>query len=341
MTRLAPSRSLPWVPTRGAVRPQMWSDPVDEGTYVVAGPEILCVDYAPDGRAKGQAREKAKGAAHAAMLATARPEIHLVTREPGTVDDDEFYFEVFVKSAGGPSAAGASIAIGLAEDNHAFFMGRSMTSSMASASMGRSMASSMMSISTEEPSTPSLKAKKSGVFRRGSLMSGFGSRSAAAKSEAEEPPSAADGPRRFYHYHSVKGAKFSALPRPAKQQGAACGPAFTTGDTVGCGWRPTGDIFFTLNGKLVGGVAFGDVHGSLVPAVEFDTPGTCLEISTGGEGERALKWTPPVRATPPPASPKRGAGGGDDVDPEDDTPRSKSKEHVEYWINVRPLAYLR
>ena len=43
------------------------------------------------------------------------------------------------------------------------------------------------------------------------------------------------------------------------------------------------------NGRHLG-VAFTEVWGELCPAVEFDSPGACVELSSGAEGDRTLRY---------------------------------------------------
>ena len=104
----------------------------------------------------------------------------------------------------------------------------------------------------------------------------------------------ADAPRFFLHYHSGSGSRHDAFPRPPSG-GSRCGPSFGVGDTVGCGWTASGAVFFTFNGRHLG-VASNGVWGSLFPAVEVDTPGACVELSFGREGERKLRYQGDGRA---------------------------------------------
>ena len=116
---------------------------------------------------------------------------------------------------------------------------------------------------------------------------------------AELPPDAADADGSdalqgeevevgFLSYHS-NGKKYATSPRATLRAGKPCGPSFGVGDTVGCGWLPSGEVFFTFNGRHLG-VAFSDVWGALCPAVDFDSPGACLELTTGSTGQRPLKY---------------------------------------------------
>ena len=96
----------------------------------------------------------------------------------------------------------------------------------------------------------------------------------------------------FTHYHS-SGRRHPTFPRLNPRAGKPCGPSFGVGDTIGCGWLPSGEVFFTVNGRHLG-VAFGDVWGALCPAVDVDSPGACLELTTGRDGQRRLKYQPPT-----------------------------------------------
>ena len=49
---------------------------------------------------------------------------------------------------------------------------------------------------------------------------------------------------RYLHYHS-SGRKYSSFPRPSTRSGRPCGPAYNVGDTIGCGWLHSGELFFT------------------------------------------------------------------------------------------------
>ena len=97
-------------------------------------------------------------------------------------------------------------------------------------------------------------------------------------------------PTLFVHYHDSS-RRFESFPRRAgRAAGRQYALPFGTGDTVGCGWLPNGDVFFTLNGRHMG-VAFTEVWGTLCPAVDFDSPGACLELSMGRGGiERPLRY---------------------------------------------------
>ena len=92
----------------------------------------------------------------------------------------------------------------------------------------------------------------------------------------------------FLHYHSA-GRRFAVFPRASPRAGRAYGQTYGTGDTIGCGWLANGDVFFTFNGRHLG-VAHTDVWGTLCPAVDFDSPGACLELTLGGAGERQLRY---------------------------------------------------
>ena len=59
-----------------------------------------------------------------------------------------------------------------------------------------------------------------------------------------EPEFNAFDPGCFLHYHSSRGARFSAFPRTAGRS-TNCGPSFGVGDTIGCGWLSDGSVFFT------------------------------------------------------------------------------------------------
>jgi hypothetical protein len=96
----------------------------------------------------------------------------------------------------------------------------------------------------------------------------------------------------FLHYHN-SGRILDTFPRPVPVRavsGRPYGPPFASGDTVGCGWLASGEVFFTLNGRHLG-VAYSDVWGRLCPAVDFDFPGAQLILSFGGEGELQLRYT--------------------------------------------------
>ena len=116
--------------------------------------------------------------------------------------------------------------------------------------------------------------------------------SAEGAEQLRMPPAdgtAAASSSAFVHFHN-SGRRFVSFPRPAlRTAGKVYGPQFATGDTVGCGWLANGDVFFTVNGRHLG-VAQAEVWGRLCPAVDFDSPGACLELSFGGEGERRLRY---------------------------------------------------
>ena len=116
---------------------------------------------------------------------------------------------------------------------------------------------------------------------------------------ADPPPeaeaSASDGlittprARTYLHYHGARGARYDLFPRPASRSTLfGVGPSFGKGDTIGCGWSASGEVFFTINGRHLG-VAFADVWGALVPAVDVDTPGANFVWSTGAPNERPLR----------------------------------------------------
>ena len=63
----------------------------------------------------------------------------------------------------------------------------------------------------------------------------------AALAGAGDEPSSAETAT-FLHYHK-NGKRYMNFPRPGV--GKPCGPSYTVGDTVGCGWLPNGEVFFT------------------------------------------------------------------------------------------------
>ena len=87
-----------------------------------------------------------------------------------------------------------------------------------------------------------IKASGGGLHPSGSV--GVGLADAAATADAGAGAAAASEAGRFIHYHSG-GRRYASFPRPARTAGRPCGPSFGVGDTIGCGWRPSGEVFFT------------------------------------------------------------------------------------------------
>ena len=55
-----------------------------------------------------------------------------------------------------------------------------------------------------------------------------------------EWPEAAPLQTPYYHYYS-SGRRFACFPRAGPKAGRLCGPSYGSGDTVGCGWLPSGE----------------------------------------------------------------------------------------------------
>ena len=81
-----------------------------------------------------------------------------------------------------------------------------------------------------------------------------------------------------YGYHGADGRKYTDSER-----GESYGPAFTTGDVVGCGvlCLSRRQVFFTKNGRHLGD-AFVGVGGVLYPTVGLHSPNERVAINFGG-----------------------------------------------------------
>ena len=81
-----------------------------------------------------------------------------------------------------------------------------------------------------------------------------------------------------YGYHGADGRKYTDSER-----GESYGPAFTTGDVVGCGvlCLSRRQVFFTKNGRHLGD-AFVGVGGVLYPTVGLHSPNESVSINFGG-----------------------------------------------------------
>ena len=81
-----------------------------------------------------------------------------------------------------------------------------------------------------------------------------------------------------YGYHGADGRKYTDSER-----GESYGPAFTTGDVVGCGvlCLSRRQVFFTKNGRHLGD-AFVGVGGVLYPTVGLHSPNERVAVNFGG-----------------------------------------------------------
>ena len=145
-----------------------------------------------------------------------------------------------------------------------------------------------------------VKTTGGGLQPTGSVAVGLAGLPAPANDGLEPSDASTAQETEFIQYH-CSGRKYQTFPRPSTSRaGRPCGPSYGVGDTVGCGWMPTGEIFFTLNGRHLGS-AFTEVWGTLCPAVDFDSPGACIELTLGREGQRPFRYAP--------ARPRDGSSG--------------------------------